>query len=124
MDDFLGNKGKSSASTGKDPTPDPSPFSKNENGEGSSIAVLQFVALARGEWGVQKVRSPFRVESVTAEERYCLRCCGVRWFDVVRGTPLPPHAFGAVTSPQMRESAKFGGKVLAICRCCGAEGWR
>lgn len=107
MAHFLGNKGKSSTSAGKDPTPDPSPNSKREFGEGrrgASIAVLQFVALVRGEWGVQALRSPFRVEMVTAEERYCLGCCGVRWFDVVVGFQVP--------------SVRC---QVAYCRCCGKE---
>ena len=100
MAHFLGNRDKSSTPTGKDPTPSPSPFSKNENGEGSSLAVLQFVALIRGEWAVQAPTSPFRVEQVTAEERYCLKCCGVRVHDIVSG----------------QSKAE-----MAICRCCGKE---
>ena len=81
-------------------TPDPSP-----KGEGSSLAVLQFVALIRGEWMVHKPANPFRAVSMTADERYCLRCCGVRWFDVVCG-----HR--SAFSGQVEE-------VMAVCRCCG-----
>jgi hypothetical protein len=115
MDDFFKNSRKASASSGNDPTPSPSPFSKNENGEGSqgsSLAVLQFVALMRGEWTVQKPRSPFRVERVVAEERYCLKCCGVRWFDVVDGFGLDTAVSTQPTRPP---------KQMAICRNCGAE---
>ena len=108
MAHFVGDKGKSSTPTGKDPTPSPSPFSKNENGEGSSLAVLQFVALIRGEWAVQAPKSLFRVERVTAEERYCLRCYGVRVHDVVSGQRL---AFSDQPKAEM-----------AICRCCGCTG--
>ena len=112
MAHFVGDKGKSSIPTGKDPTPSPSPFSKNENGEGSSLAVLQFLAIVRGEWAVQAPKSLFRVERVTAEERYCLRCCGVRGHDVVEG-------FGLDTP--MSTSATRPAKILMICRCCGEE---
>lgn len=66
----------------------------------SSLAVRQFVDLAFGWMPVHKPITPFRVETVTAEERYCLRCYGVRWFDIVKG--------GA-------------GREAAFCRCCGAE---
>jgi hypothetical protein len=122
MDNFFKNKRKASTPTGKSPTPNPSPFSKNENGEGSegsSLAVLQFVALMRGEWVVQAPRSPFLVVRVFAEERYCLGCCGVRWFDVICGTPLPS------ASPQIPLRGYLGGEVvMAICRCCGAESVR
>jgi hypothetical protein len=72
--------------------------------QGASLAVLQLLALMRGEWNVQAPQSPFRVERMTAEERYCLGCCGVRWFDVIEGQRL------AVSFQR-----------LAICRCCGAE---
>jgi len=83
-------------------TPNPSP--KGEGSEGASLAVLQFLAVARGEWSVQKSQSPFRVERVYAEERYCLGCCGVRWFDVIVGCQVS----GARCQ-------------VVICRCCGKE---
>ena len=70
----------------------------------TSLAVLQFVVLARGEWAVQAPTSPFRVEAVTAEERYCLGCCRVRRFDVVEGFRVPSIRCQVV-----------------ICRCCGKE---
>lgn len=66
---------------------------------GSSLAVRQFVDLARGWVAVHTPATPFRVESVTVEERYCLRCCAVHNFDVVRGA----------------------GHEAAFCRCCGME---
>jgi hypothetical protein len=109
MDDLFNNKQNSSTPTGKDPsdpTPNPSPFSKNENGEGSSLAVLQFVALMRGEWAVQAPTSPFRVERVTAEKRYCLGCCGVRVHDVVEGFRFQVPGVKC---------------EVAVCRCCGKE---
>lgn len=107
MDNFLNNKRKSSASTGNEPSPQPSPDGRG----GISLAVLQFVALARGEWKVQAERSPFRVERVFAEERYCLNCCGVRVHDVVEGQRLAVGFTLAGTRQQ-----------LAICRCCGCTG--
>jgi len=66
----------------------------------TSIAVLQFVALARGERAVRKPRNPFQVAFVEEQSRYCLRCCGLRTFDVI------------FTRPANFETA-------AICRCCG-----
>ena len=90
MAHFIGKRHDASTPTGKSVS--------------ASLAVLQFVALIRGEWGVQVPRSPFRVESVTAEERYCLGCCEVRWFDIVSG---------------QQSAVSF--QRLAICRCCGAE---
>lgn len=78
------------------PSPQPSPL----QGEGASLAVLQFVALMRGEWRVQAPRSPFRVVRVEAEHRYCLGCFGERVHDVICGSD----------------------RVIAVCRCCGKEG--
>ena len=68
----------------------------------TSIAVLQFVALARGEMEVQAPRLPFRVAAVMAEERYCLGCCGKRTMDVIFG---------------QAESLIF--EKAMVCRCCG-----
>ena len=48
-----------------------------------SLAIRQFVQLARGELVVQAPANEFRVETVKAEEHYCLKCLVVRWFDVV-----------------------------------------
>lgn len=100
MAHFVGNTPEPSTPTGKDPSSN----SENEFGEGSSLAVLQFLVLARGEWAVQAPTSPFRVESVTAERRYCLGCCGVRVHDVVEGVKLPSVRCQVV-----------------VCRCCGME---
>lgn len=69
----------------------------------SSIAVRQFVRLARGEMGVQAVGNPFRVVCVAGQERYCLQCCGKRWFDVI---------FKRGRLVEVEETA-------AVCRCCG-----
>lgn len=66
---------------------------------GSSLAVRQFADAAFGWVPVHAPTSPFRVEAVESEERYCLGCYGVRHFDVVRGA----------------------GREIAFCRCCGAE---
>lgn len=83
---------------------------------GSSLAVRQFVDLARGWVGVHTPTTPFRVVSVTAEERYCLTCCDVRMFDVI--SPLSAQQ----TSPQMGERHLGGGALgVAFCRCCGTE---
>jgi len=71
---------------------------------GNSLAMVQFVELARGERAVQEPSHPFRVEEVKAEERYCMRCCGVRWFDVVVGVR------GQVPGVRC--------EVLAMCRSC------
>jgi len=72
------------------------------NNTSSSIAVRQFMALARGEMEIQAPRLPFRVAAVMAEERYCLGCCGKRTIDVVFG---------------QRESMIF--EKAMVCRCCG-----
>lgn len=68
-----------------------------------SLAVAQFLQLARGERAVRQPENPWRVEKVVAEERYCLQCCDVRWFDVIY--------------PQCTLW-----KVLYRCRSCGKEG--
>lgn len=85
MAHFLGNEDTTSTPTGQS--------------QDVSLAVLQFVALVRGEWGVQAPRSPFRVVRVTAEEQYCLGCYGVRVHDVIEGAE----------------------RKMAICRYCGKE---
>jgi hypothetical protein len=69
-----------------------------------SLSVMQFVELARGERAVQKPSHPFRVEEVKAEERYCMRCCEVRWFDVVIGV--------------RGQGSGVRCEVLAMCRSC------
>jgi len=55
---------------------------------GTSLAVLQFVELARGERTVMRPHNLFRVDAVRAEEHYCLHCFGVHWFDVVYGVQV------------------------------------
>jgi len=69
----------------------------------SSIAVRQFVALARGEMAVRRVNNPFQVMMVVEQRRYCLRCNGSRTFDVI---------FKRGELVVMVETA-------AICRMCG-----
>jgi len=65
----------------------------------SSMAVRQFVDLISGWVPVHTPTTPFRVEAVEVEERYCLECYAIHNFDVVRGA----------------------GRATAFCRCCGAE---
>jgi len=49
----------------------------------TSLAVRQFVALARGDVGVHVVGNALEVVEVAADRRYCLRCYGVRMHDLV-----------------------------------------
>lgn len=104
MAHYIGNNPEPSTPTGKDPSA--------EFGEGSSLAVLQFLVLARGEWTVQAPTSPFRVVSVTAEERYCIRCFGVRMHDVVEGFPKKDDTKFHVANSKCQ---------VVVCRCCGKE---
>lgn len=73
-------------------------------GVGTSLAVRQFVAFARGEDVPHKPSNPWRVTAVVPTLRYCLSCYGSRWFDEVQ----------AVT---------VDGKPISVfrCRVCGAE---
>ena len=50
---------------------------------GTSLAVRQFAAVARGEVGVHRPHNPFAIVRVVTDERYCLGCCGVRVHDLV-----------------------------------------
>ena len=50
---------------------------------GTSLAVVQFFAIATGEIPVHKPDNGFRTVRLVGEERYCLGCCGVRWHDVL-----------------------------------------
>ena len=77
-----------------------------------SLSVMQFVELARGERAVKEPRNPFRVETVKAEERYCLGCCGVRWFDVVMGKR------SAVGDQRSAISGQLSEEILAMCISC------
>lgn len=52
---------------------------------GTSLAVRQFAAVARGEVGVHRPSNPFAIVRVETRERYCLVCGNVRWHDVVVG---------------------------------------
>jgi hypothetical protein len=70
--------------------------------EGSSLAVAQFMDLARHRRAVQPPVHPFRVETVVAEEHYCLSCIGIHWYDVARDAE---HRM-----------------VWMRCRSCGKEG--
>lgn len=82
----------------------PTPTGERRAASATSLAVFQWIALIRGEWPVQAEQSPFRVESVTGEERYCLGCVGVRWHDVISG-----------------QRSAFGFQQFTVCRCCGRE---
>ncbi len=75
------------------------PSKKASSTVGTSLAVRQFVDLARGDLPVHTPNQPWRVESVEAVEGYCLRCCDLRCFDVVSGK----------------------GRTVAFCRACGLE---
>ena len=68
-----------------------------------SVAVRQFVAIARAEVAVHVPANEFVTVAVEAEMRYCLKCYGVRTFDMWRGRS---------------EGREF---LLGRCRCCGAE---
>ena len=69
----------------------------------TSVAVRQFVAILRAEVPVHEPRNEFETVAVEAEMRYCLKCFGVRTFDMWRGR---------------HEGREFR---LGRCRCCGAE---
>ena len=72
--------------------------------KGSSLAVRQFVDLISGWMPVHAPTTPFRVEAVETEERYCLKCYAVHHFDVVIGCQLSGDRC-----------------EVAFCRGCGAE---
>lgn len=80
--------------------PAPSPNGKRN----SSLAVRQFLALARGEVARIQPANDFRVGRMFVEGRYCLSCYGVRWIDVVVDAQ--------------------GVERLAVCWCCGDVRWR
>ncbi len=106
MNNFFKNSRKASTPTGNSPTPNPRQGANSSNLERgtTSLAVLQFVALMRGEWRMQAPWSPFRVVSMKAEGRYCLGCYGVRAHDVLEGVD------------------EWGNMVkLNICRHCGKQ---
>lgn len=65
----------------------------------TSLAVRQFCAFAFGWVPPHAPSQPWKLVRVTAEEQYCLRCCGVRVFDVLTGDE----------------------RRTALCRCCGNE---
>lgn len=70
--------------------------------KGNSLAVRQFMAIARGEVAVHEPKNPVAVVRVVTDERYCLGCCGVRVHDLV--------------------VAWHGGQLftaLTYCRTCG-----
>jgi hypothetical protein len=51
--------------------------------DGNSLAVRQFMELARGERPVARPQNRFEVVLVIAEPRYCLKCLRVQIHDVV-----------------------------------------
>lgn len=64
----------------------------------TSLAVLQFLALASGEWLVQRPANKARTESITAQHGMCLGCCAMTDHDVIRFKD---------------------GNELSMCRACG-----
>jgi hypothetical protein len=78
----------------------------------ASLAVKQFCAVAFGTEQVHKPVQSLRVEKVTAEERYCGRCCSVRVCDVVYPSLSP--------SPSLHDGEGCSVEVV-ICRVCGEE---
>lgn len=53
-----------------------------EKGHGNSLAVRQFVELARGERRVCKPANQVHVITLAPVEFFCLHCFDVRWFDI------------------------------------------
>lgn len=82
-----------------------------------SLTVSQFMALARGELAVQVPANGFRVESVRAEEHYCLHCLKVRTFDVIYGTSNRLPMFEIDLGMDVPFSIKR-------CRACGKQSVR
>jgi hypothetical protein len=66
---------------------------------GTSLMVQQFCAVAFGWLPVHSPSQPWKVERVVTEKRYCLKCFGVRKFDVIFGDQ----------------------HQVAVCRCCDEE---
>ena len=64
----------------------------------TSLAVLQFLALASGEWPVQSPANKKRVEMVLMQHGMCLGCCAMTDHDVLHFE---------------------GGNELSMCRACG-----
>lgn len=83
-----------------DLTPNPTPNGRG----GSSLAVRQFSAIARGDVARMRPANDFRVGRVFVEDRYCSHCLGIRWMDVVQDDA--------------------GVERLAVCWCCGEVLWR
>lgn len=79
---------------------------------GTSLAVLQFVAIARGEIAPHVPRQS-GVRKIRAEVHYCHGCFGDRAHDVVYGSS--DHIMD-VRNPHNIEFR------IAICRVCGKEG--
>lgn len=67
---------------------------------GSSMAVKQFIALARGSMVPHAPHQPWRVVEVVMVEHDCEDCHCVQIFDVVIGE---------------------GSRKFSVCRCCGSE---
>ena len=78
---------------------------------GTSLAVLQFFAIAKGEVPVHAPDNGFRTVRLVGEERYCLGCIGVRWHDVVEGE------LSAISSQRAAVSFR-----IARCRVCEKVG--
>ena len=75
----------------------------------TSLAVVQFFAIATGEVPVHKPDNGFRTVRLVGEERYCLGCYGIRWHDVLEAE------LSAV-------SGQLSVVKIAWCRVCGKAG--
>ena len=73
---------------------------------GTSLVVWQFFELVNGVVEVHRPRNDFRTVKVVCEERYCLKCFGVRRHDVWFGHTLGVHGHDF---------------SMGRCRCCGEE---
>jgi hypothetical protein len=58
-------------------------YINNSSANETSLAVVQFFALATGKVPVHAPDNGFRTVQLVGEERYCLSCMGVRWHDVL-----------------------------------------
>jgi hypothetical protein len=71
----------------------------------TSLTVKQFFRLVNVKGKPQAPSNPFRVETVTVEERYCQGCFGVRRHDAIQGRTWNVQAACTVF----------------ICRRCGKQ---
>ena len=72
---------------------------------GTSLVVRLFMDVVYGRTAVHVPQNEFVTVAVEVEVRYCLKCFGVRTFDVIIG----------------QRTVGGGRRQAAYCRCCGAE---